>query len=325
MVARASAYLLVLLVGLLVGMEIELPPPPASEVSQSVLPAGRWFGEPMERWGEAAPSATPRVQLSDAQVRPGDALWISVEGARGASSFSLDTDLSLWEGCLNPLEKGGAGFLAVDYRTDPGTYSVEVAVSWDSGRVWREVLEMQVVEYEFPVQRLTVSPSLLAVRSPERARQDRIHLDRALSESHPLPLWEGPFIMPTEGRLTTEFGVIRYINEVESGRHSGLDIAAPTGTPVVAAARGRVVLAEDLYVLGKTVIVDHGLNLFSWYYHLHEVGVEEGQMVEKGEKIGEVGSTGFSTGPHLHWSVSLERTYISPWLMMDRAFGPGLD
>jgi murein DD-endopeptidase MepM/ murein hydrolase activator NlpD len=97
-----------------------------------------------------------------------------------------------------------------------------------------------------------------------------------------------------------------------SFRHSGLDIAAPTGTPIVATNNGRVTLSMDLILTGNTIVIDHGQGLFSVYYHMHERFVEEGHLVERGETIGTVGSTGFSTGPHLHFTMSYYRHNLEP-------------
>ncbi|MCR4442287.1 MAG: M23 family metallopeptidase [Peptococcaceae bacterium] len=124
--------------------------------------------------------------------------------------------------------------------------------------------------------------------------------------------------MPVEGKITTEFGLIRYINNVESGRHSGLDIAAGRGTPVKAANSGTINLARKLNVTGNTVIIDHGLKLYSTYCHMDKILVKEGEEVKKGQVIGQVGSTGFSTGPHLHWNISIGSTFVNPWLFLDK-------
>ena len=145
-----------------------------------------------------------------------------------------------------------------------------------------------------------------------------MHFARARGTTHPIPLWEhGAFYTPLEGRLTSSFGLLRYINEEPAGRHSGIDIAAPQGTPIVAAADGVVSLAMSLHVTGETIVIDHGLNLFGCYYHLSELWVEEGDTIRAGETIGLVGSTGFSTGPHLHYTASIGDIPVDPQLWFD--------
>ena len=120
------------------------------------------------------------------------------------------------------------------------------------------------------------------------------------------------FIMPLEGRKTSLYGHRRFFNDVPRSPHSGLDIAAPTGTPIVAPGPGRVALRGDFYFNGKTILLDHGQGLITMYCHMSEYMVEEGEFIDQGQMLGLVGSTGRSTGPHLHWSVSLNNFRIDP-------------
>lgn len=121
--------------------------------------------------------------------------------------------------------------------------------------------------------------------------------------------------MPTTGRLTTDFAQIRYVNnEISSSRHSGIDLAAPSGTPVLAPNNGKVTLAAPgLLSTGNTIVIDHGMGLFTSYYHLNSMNVNVGDIVSKADVIGTVGTTGFSTGPHLHYAVSIYNTYVNPY------------
>ncbi|CAM5204343.1 peptidoglycan DD-metalloendopeptidase family protein [Oligella ureolytica] len=114
------------------------------------------------------------------------------------------------------------------------------------------------------------------------------------------------------GRYSAAFGVRRFFNGEERNSHSGLDIAVPQGTPVKASANGVVTIVGDYFFNGKTVFVDHGQGLISMYCHLSEIDVVKGQTVSRGEVVGKVGSTGRSTGPHLHWTVSLNNQRVDP-------------
>jgi murein DD-endopeptidase MepM/ murein hydrolase activator NlpD len=154
---------------------------------------------------------------------------------------------------------------------------------------------------------------------PENAASDNRKTSAAKANPEPALLCGGAFIMPCEARISTEFGEERYINGVFSSRHSGLDIAALQNTPALAMARGKVVFAEELILSGNTVILDHGAGMCSSYCHLNEFTCAVGDLAEQGDTVGLVGSTGFVTGPHLHWSVSLHGTNINPLALVENS------
>ena len=113
--------------------------------------------------------------------------------------------------------------------------------------------------------------------------------------------------------------MLRTVNGVPSDRHGGVDIAAARGTEIAAANSGKVLFAEYIALTGNTVCIEHGMGLKTWYYHMDSLSVSEGETVSKGQKIGEVGSTGFSTGPHLHWAASVFNVYVNPWSLVEAA------
>ena len=125
-------------------------------------------------------------------------------------------------------------------------------------------------------------------------------------------LWAGAFVMPTEGRITSPFGTYRTFSTGGQERHLGVDVANKEGTPVRAANRGEVMLAEDLIVRGKAVIVGHGRGVFSIYNHLSAVAVAPGEKVEKGQVIGYMGASGLATGSHLHWEMRVFKWVVDP-------------
>jgi murein DD-endopeptidase MepM/ murein hydrolase activator NlpD len=127
---------------------------------------------------------------------------------------------------------------------------------------------------------------------------------------------EEGFILPLKGPVSSLFGHRRFFNGQPRNPHSGLDIAAATGTPVMAPSSGKVILVDDLYYNGKTVFLDHGQGLITMYCHLSEQTVSEGNNVDQGQVIGLVGATGRVTGPHLHWSVSLNGYRVDPNTLM---------
>jgi murein DD-endopeptidase MepM/ murein hydrolase activator NlpD len=130
-------------------------------------------------------------------------------------------------------------------------------------------------------------------------------------------LWEGQFVEPVHGPVTGAFGRLRVINGQPRSPHNGEDIAAPLGTDVVAMNRGVARLTVDHFFSGKGVFVDHGLGLYSMYFHLSEVLVQDGQRIERGQVIGRVGASGRASGPHLHWGVRLNGARVNPYSLLE--------
>lgn len=260
----------------------------------------------------------PEIFLSGMELQPGGCFEIYLKGLTDRDEIKVSTPLALEQPAFFGYKEGKVAVVAVNCRVKEGDYSYRVQVLRD-GEVKAEKEEaLKVLPKEFEKQYLTVSTDQQAQRSDENFDQDQVHTDRAKSATSDKPLWEGVFIKPVEGRISTEFGMIRYVNKVESGRHSGIDLAAARGTPVKAANNGIVRLSMLLKVTGNTVILDHGLNLYSSYAHLDKLLVKEGDQVKKGDIIGEVGTTGFSTGPHLHWATTIGKVYISPEALMEK-------
>ena len=151
----------------------------------------------------------------------------------------------------------------------------------------------------------------------ERIGKEKQEIQNALalwSESSQLPT---QFVLPVKGRLSSPFGLRRFFNKQPRKPHSGIDIAAPAGTPIVAPMAGTVISTGDYFFNGNTVFLDHGNGLVTMYCHMSKINVKPGQSVGQGETIGAVGKTGRVTGPHLHWGVSLNDARVDPGLFFD--------
>ncbi len=255
------------------------------------------------------PASAPVITLRPAQVLQGDFAVLKVdqplpgEPALHVEGLSEQPKLFL-------LDRHPTAFIGIPAAAPVGTYPVRL--TWEGGE-WEGTLE--VVRKDFTVDRLEVTEEQEQIYYDPRQAEQWEKLYRLRSTSFPEPLWQGAFRPPLDGELwvTTYFGEIRIVNGVETGRHSGMDFGAPLGTPIYAPARGRVILAEEFIVSGRTIVIDHGLNLFTAYYHCEELLVQPGDWVEPGDPIGTVGSTGFSTGPHLHWTATVGNTPVDPW------------
>lgn len=210
--------------------------------------------------------------------------------------------------------------LPLGYEAKAGDYAYKITLAFAGGEHsrWQHQGLLKVTPRAFSVQRLTVDAAVeSSTRSDKAYAEYNKYFVPARDKSASQPLWEGAFIQPIQGRLTTAWGMKRSVNgALTTYRHNGIDLAAPEGTPVAASNSGRVVLAKSLLLTGNTVLIDHGLGLFSAYLHLSDMAVVEGQGIKKGQRVGKVGSTGFSTGPHLHFSLYHHRMSLDPSLMI---------
>ncbi len=179
----------------------------------------------------------------------------------------------------------------------------------------RVEIPFEVTDKAYPVQRLTLADDKMVNPPPdELARIERE--TRLMREQYDrfTPLDASPFPMqlPAAGPVSSNFGLRRILNGQPRSPHAGLDIAAPTGAPVMSPAAGTISLTGPLYFNGNTIFIDHGAGLISMVCHLSAIAVHEGDVVKKGQRIGLVGATGRATGPHLHWSVSLNGARVDP-------------
>ncbi len=263
-----------------------------------------------------------------AHKRP-PALSFSTEGLRqgGVARVELRTDQWVRSVKGRFLEKevfffesGGDGkrtfrtLVGTDLSTRPGLHIFEVMLDGENGSGRRHFYSVVVTEGGYEVERLTLPEAMVKPGAGvlKRIEMEKKTVERVVNNPSKERFWSGPFIMPVEGRITSGFGLKRILNGRPGSVHSGLDIRAPVGKEVLASNRARVALTGELYFTGKTVILDHGLGLFTLYCHLSEIRVEEGDVVDKASVIGLAGSTGRTTGPHLHWGVYLNGSRVNP-------------
>ena len=209
------------------------------------------------------------------------------------------------------LVLSGHALIGLGADAEPGKREVLVR----TGAGTRHALGFVVVGREFPEERLTIANPRHVNPEPEDleryARERDIQLAAYALRTAPRDDLL-PFAAPLEGRISSAFGYRRILNGQPRARHSGLDIAATTGTPVAVPAPGTVAVTGDFFFNGKTVQIDHGGGLVTMYCHLSRIDVREGDEVSRGQFLGAVGSTGRSTGPHLHWTVSLRGVRVDP-------------
>jgi murein DD-endopeptidase MepM/ murein hydrolase activator NlpD len=205
-------------------------------------------------------------------------------------------------------------FLGIDLEHAGGKTDFVVSAKRLEGESFSCTVSLDVKEGRFATETLKVAPQFVEPNPEQIARADeeRKRLRELFATVTPEKLWNGKFRIPITGATTGgNFGKRRVLNGQPSSPHSGVDFAAPAGTPVHAAQSGRVVLAEPLYFSGNTVIVDHGLGVYTFYGHLRSIDVKAGDAVNVGALLGKVGATGRATGPHLHWGLTVNRARVN--------------
>jgi len=266
----------------------------------------------------AAPASAPeiKIELSSHQPEQGGLLRVLVKTATPASEVRGDWGghkVYFWR---DERDKNlFHAFLGVDIEHKSGEQQLALTVTPLSGPAENSAAKILVRPGHYAIEKLTVDQKFVepAPADAERARKEGERLSAIYASRTDAKLWNAAFRFPLDGpRRGGNFGKRRVLNGEARAPHSGLDVPAPTGTPVHAAGAGRVVLADSLYYAGNAIVVDHGLGLYTFYCHLSEIKVKEGDEVKEGDLIGLVGATGRVTGPHLHWGLIVNEAKVNP-------------
>lgn len=213
-------------------------------------------------------------------------------------------------------------FIVAPVNAPAGEIAVRVTGRDAAGNVTQADLPLAIEPVTVPGQALQVPPSLAALVTGPVANAEAAQLALLTQPVHPEKLWMGEFRLPLPSSFprTTGFGDRRNYADGHVAYHAGYDVAAPLGAAVAASASGSTVFTGPLHQRGHTVIVDHGWGIYTVYAHLSQIDVQPGQPVTQGQIIGGVGSTGLSTGPHLHWEVRLRGLPVDPaaWLALSQ-------
>lgn len=264
------------------------------------------------------------------QVRAGDPLGVTITGLPGPGAdpvlSAAVTSVTLTaDGAVVPLREvaGPAyrGMLATPMTVDPQALTLALHVTDEFGRAYDVSTTTLLEALPVEVEQLRLSASTLAVITPEGRELEAETAAAAWAGARPGPLWTKPFIMPIDGVSTSGFGdARRYVQGGPVSFHYGLDLATAQGTPIHATNDGVVVVAGRYPIKGGWVAIDHGAGLMSYYFHMSEVKAEVGQEVKQGDVIGLVGTTGLSTGPHLHWEMRVRQAASNPLAWVGKTF-----
>lgn len=250
--------------------------------------------------------------LNEATMKPGEMILMTLNHIDEPETVVVTSDIKSVHDIYQVNETLYA-VIASKSSHEPGEYPITITYT-QSGEEVTDTLNLVLDYKEFPVDYLYVTASTASIRSDDNAINDQPYFDAAWASQISQPLWDGPFIPPTEGVITTEYGIIRVTNDNwdNTRRHDALDIANKIGTPVYASNTGKVVLSHPLNITGNTLVIDHGLGLYSVYFHLNELFVTLDEYVEKGQYIADMGTTGYSTGSHLHFAIRHNGVYLDP-------------
>ena len=266
-----------------------------------------------QRASQPAATLTLAVSHRAKVIGPGDVVLVTVVPSAPVATVegtAFGGPVTFWK---SDAGKDWRGLVGVPLDTPSGPQDVFVQATGSTGAIATTPLTISVQDRQFATRRLTVDPRFV---DPPADQVDRILREQALLNDTFLivteRLWRGPFAPPVPGRPNSSFGRLTEFNKEPRGRHQGADYAVGTGTPVRAPNAGRIVIADDLYFSGNTIVLDHGSGLFSLFAHLSRMTLPRGVVVTKGDKVGEVGATGRVTGPHLHWAVRLGEVSVDP-------------
>jgi murein DD-endopeptidase MepM/ murein hydrolase activator NlpD len=227
-------------------------------------------------------------------------------------------DISFWQSGANSASAAKAhiwhALVPVDLEKASGDYALSVDMQPEAGAPAPCQLTIRVTAGKFATESLKVAPQFVEPNPEQlaRAKAEQQRLREIYATVTPKRLWQGKFQVPLVGVTSGKnFGRRRVLNGQASSPHTGVDFPAPSGTPIHAAQAGRVVLAEPLYFAGNTVLIDHGLGVYTLYGHLSEMAVKVGDELAAGALLGKVGATGRVTGPHLHWGLIVSGSRVN--------------
>ncbi|HEY2381976.1 MAG TPA: M23 family metallopeptidase [Terriglobia bacterium] len=248
----------------------------------------------------------------------GSAVRLTIPNEAGVKALEV-----VWETKKVPAFLEGdlwVTILGVDLDTKAGNHIADVLLTMTDGHIEKREVTVQVVSKKYPTTELQVEDKYVELNKADLARANRESRETAAIYARITDqmLWTQPFAIPIPGETSgTNFGHRRVFNGEPRAPHAGADLRAKTGTPIHATNRGRVVLAKSLFFTGNTVILDHGLGIYSLYAHLSRIDVRVGEVINNGQQVGLSGATGRVTGPHLHWGMVVQGARVDPFTLVN--------
>jgi murein DD-endopeptidase MepM/ murein hydrolase activator NlpD len=255
-----------------------------------------------------------KASFSPSKIKQGDILLVTIKANPGAYKISgtfLDKPIYFY---ADSNKNSYAALIGIDMNTEPNLYTLSLNLEDEKGKRIKKNYKIKVRPTKFGLQRLTLPKEMVELdeETLKRVRLEQEKIGKVWNIFTEEYLWEGNFISPAEGEVSSNFGLRRIINGEPKNPHNGIDFAAPEGAPVYAPNHGRVVFTDEQFFSGKSLVIDHGFGLFTMYFHLSEILVDDGEEIKRGQLIAKVGKSGRATGPHLHWGMRLNGAKVNP-------------
>lgn len=253
------------------------------------------------------------IEAQPSAVKQGGLFLVTITGPSRAKNLVCSFAGKRFHSFPSPILGTDRIIVGCSWNTRVGTHSLEVTGIDCLGAQFKQELKIEVLDGKFRKERLRVAKNMAKPPAHllQRIRNESRLLRHTLAQVSDCKL-EGAFCRPIPGIVVSPFGSQRVFNGQVKSRHTGIDLRGGMGRPIRAINSGNVVLAQSLYYAGTTVILDHGMGLFSLYAHMKVLDVDEGEFVERGQVVGRVGATGRVTGPHLHWGLKLQGMTVNP-------------
>ena len=251
------------------------------------------------------------IEVRSRSLRQGEAVLVTISTPADTPSITVDAFGTRWS-AFRVTSTSWRALIGIDLECRPGTYPVVAETS--GNHVLRATHDLVVVKRDVRVRVLKVAPDY--VNPPPallaRIRSEAQFMTAVYEHSSPEPTWEGGLQRPVPETANSSFGTRSVFNGEPRSPHAGTDFLSPAGTPISAPAGGRILAARELFFTGNTIVIDHGLGVFSMLAHLSRIDVHEGDSVRAGDILGLVGATGRVTGPHLHWAMRVGSARVDP-------------
>ena len=262
---------------------------------------------------------TLRFTHTERSLQPGEVVLFEVQSSRPLKQLQVSAFGRKFPAFTEDKGLKWTCLVGIDGDSEPGRYDIKLEGAGMDGTNVSEPSSLVVRSRQFPTRKLSVEPKYVTppAKVLDRIQKERDRVDAIFTSTTQEKFWKGPFQAPVPGKVISEFGKRSIYNGKPRSPHSGTDFRGAVGTPIAAPNAGRVVLTDDLYYTGNTVIIDHGLGLYSYLGHMSAILVKKGDYVKTGDIVGKVGATGRVTGPHLHWTVRLRISRVDPISLID--------